>query len=279
MAGVLKGGEVFATGEVVSADRLNRLVDEGTIMDNGITNVMIGNAQISERHLDPELTVNASMVGIANGKLLGGSSTNEGQEITPNATEFEITSQTLSLKTAGINQAKLAGGILATQLAGSIGSDKLTALGLAQTYGSASQIPVIKTDVAGRLESVTVATALAPGSIVAAVPAPGGVATFTGLPVNAASLEFFLTCKLSPTVPESGYALGDRIPMFTVLVSSNGIAFAPWFNGTTLQIIRYRDDTKVYIFDRRTSPGNVIGSPREISTNIATYWQLEVRYR
>jgi len=277
MAGVLKGGEVFATGEVVTADRLNRMVDEGTIMDNGVTNVMIGNAQITERHLDPELTLAASMVGVANGKLLGGSSTNEGQEITPNATEFDITAATLSLKTAGINQAKLAGGILATQLAGAIPSDKLTALGVANTYGSASQVPVITTDVAGRVSSVALAAVLTPGTIKAEIPAEGVSVPLTGLPANAASLEFFLYCKANQD--SSGYLLGDRIPLADVLTAANKNAFQPWFNGTTLNIIRNSTDNEIYIFDRRTTPANSMGDSIEISATITTYWQLEVRYR
>jgi hypothetical protein len=277
MAGVLKGGEVFATGEVVSADRLNRMVDEGTIMDNGISNVMIGNAQITERHLDPELTLASSMVGVANGKLLGGGPTNEGQDITPNAAEFEITSATLSLKTAGISQTKLAGGILATQLAGSIGSDKLTPLGTAGTYGSASQIPVITTDVAGRVSAVALAAPLTPGTIKVEVPAEGVSIALTGLPASAASLEFFLHCKLSDT--RVGYVTGDRIPLSCVLTAGNGASFSPWFNGTTLNIIRFRGDTAVYVMDRRTSPASAMGSMVNIQSGITTYWQLEVRYR
>lgn len=226
MAGILIGGETFAQGELVTAERLNRHVNDGTIAPKAVTEPMLADGAIVSRHLNSSLGFTPGMIGIAAGTLLGGSAAGKGASLAINATEFEITTgpaPTLNLKAGGIAAGKLAGGILESQLVGGIPSAKLTQTipGGPISVGSGIMVPVITFDTAGRATAVSQQpVALSTTSVNLPVPAAGAWTEAVTVPTSS-HLGAWLLC-VTATI---GYVAGDRIPISQATSDSQAPGF------------------------------------------------------
>lgn len=262
--GDLTRGETFAAGETVTHTRLNNLVDGAVIKPAAVTSTHIAPQAVKSEHLDPTLGFGASQMSITTGTLLGGGAANVGAEITPDAAEFEITAGTLSLKTGGIAEGKLAGSISAAKLAGGIDSTKLSAVGTAGTYGSATLTPVITTDAAGRVTGVTTATTNpAMTELQGAIPASGGT-TVIALGAVPADFDVVLRCLVN----DGDFQAGDMTPLWFA-VNSDASQVLSWFlRGSTLTVIRHT-----------TSNLRVLGPDGSRVDITPANWRVEVRKR
>lgn len=237
--GDLTKGVTFTAGATVTHTSLNNLVDDATIKAEAVTGAKIAPGTITADKLAASLTFGASHIGLVEGAVIVGGASDVGVEVSLNTAQFEVASSTLRLKDLGVTNDKLAGSIATAKLAGSIDSSKLTAVGTAGTYGSASLVPVITTDVAGRVTAVTTA-ACAPTitTKTLAIPAAGAATTDTvaAAPVSA---EAWMKC----TSTDAGWSVDDLVSLSSFADSSERCALAAYCSGTTVGVRRSNSST------------------------------------
>lgn len=264
--GDLVKGVTFADGEAVTAARLNALVDDATIKPGTVGTAELEDGSVTGAKLAGSLAVAIGNLAVTEGSIIIGDSSDEGSEATLNSTNFEVVGAEIRLKDAGIANAKLAGSIAADKLAGGITSAQLTAVGTAGTYGSATQVPRITTDVAGRVTGVTLVT-IAQALTVATynVPATGGTSGSIDLAAAPVSVEVWMKCVGA----EGGYSVGDYVAVSAFSSSSSRPALAPFVKGLRIGVRRCDDSTLRVVH----------GTDGSLFDATSGNWNIEFRYR
>ena len=225
-------GDTFVDGETVTGERLNKLVDNATIVDLSITDQQLANGSVTSEKLASDVLVQTSNVSLPEGNLLIGNASAKGVPIPPSA-EFTV-GTTLALAVGGVGSTKIAdGAVTGAKL------ESLTNPNPAGSYGDATHYPVVIIDNKGR---VTAADKLA-------FPAGFGgglmkrfagqllqwprVATYIfphKLPANS-PFEMWLEC----VIKSPHHEVGDRIPF--VSLTTVGPEGYPAFGVRSLPII------------------------------------------
>lgn len=281
--GDLTRGETFASGEIVSAARLHKLVEDATINTGAIGTSHIADGAVTAAKLDGAITVTAAQVTLANGKVPIGNASGIGVATSLDSTTLDW-STALGVKDAGITAAKLAADAVETAKIKDLNvtGAKLETLSPSPSgsYGSSTLIPVLTVDSKGRVTaaSTIAVTTVTKASGTASIPAAGGLVSFShGLGVMPSMVAVYLECLVDTLGYRANTGSGnpDRIPIDHVFSGAFVPGFTVNITDAAVEVIRYAASSTQYVF-RRTSGGVGLGNYDEITTNIGTNWRLRI---
>ena len=216
-------GETFVDGETVTGERLNRLVDNATIVDGAVTTAKLANGAVTTEKLATGAVIQAGAVALTANKFLVGNTENKGAPMGAGP-EFALSfPDGFSLAAKGVAAAKIADG--------AVGTDQLATLdpSPAGTYGAAAKIPVLTVDSKGRVTAAAeaaITTGLVVKEVLPLKPflwTPGGNVVWPH--TLGAVPDFFQVClECVMDTPSGGgndpfYKVGDRIPIHTCFYS------------------------------------------------------------